>query len=73
MAVLFLHTNDYLQLTDDEKHLHMLGFRLTLRTRNLQKLNSCFLNTLYDKNTAKIFFCSKRKKYSALVTALTMI
>lgn len=47
------------------------GSGLKLRTRNLQKLNSCFLNTLYGKNTAKIFFfCSKRKKYTAMVTVL---
>lgn len=48
------------------------GLRLKLRTRKLQKLNSCFLNTLYGKNTAKIFFCSKRKKYTAMVMVLRM-
>lgn len=72
MAVLFPHPNYHLQRTNDDKHLYVLGFRLKSRTRNLQKLNSCFLNSLYGKNTAKIFFCSKRKKYTAMVTVLRM-
>lgn len=74
MAALLLHTNDYLQHTDEERHLDMLGFRLKWRTRNLQKLKSCFLNTLCGKNTAKILFlCSKRKKYTAMVMVLRMM
>lgn len=71
MVLPLLRTSNNLQHTDDEKHVS--GFRLKLRTRNLQKLNSCFLNTLYGKNTAKIFFfCSKRKKYTAMVPVLRM-
>lgn len=60
-----------LRRTGDERCRHTLACRLKLRTRNLQKLKSCFLNTLYGKNTAKIFFfCSKRKKYTAMVMVL---
>lgn len=51
-----------LQHTDDERRPHRLWFRLKLRTRNLQKLKSCFLNTLYGKNTAKILFLFKEEK-----------
>lgn len=59
----------------DTKHLHVLG----LRIRNLQKLNSFFVNTLYGKNTAKIgfcfffFCCSKTKIYTAMVMVLRVI
>lgn len=69
-AVLILHANR--QRTDGEGRRQVLGVRPKLRTRNLRKLNSWFLNTLYGKNTAKIFFCSKRKKYTAMVTVLRM-
>lgn len=54
MVLPLLRTGNNLQHADDEKHVS--GFGLKLRTRNLQKLNLCFLNTLYGKNTAKIFF-----------------
>lgn len=44
--------------------------------RNLQKLNSFFVNTLCGKNTAKIgffFFCSKTKIYTAMVMVLRVV
>lgn len=63
-----LRTDDNLQHTDDEKWVRVWA---KVENQKSTKTQFVFLNTLYGKNTAKIFFfCSKRKKYTAMAAVL---